>query len=88
MRTYARIQDGRIAELLQTDGDITAMFNPALVWIDVTSQPNVAEGWEFDGSSFAAPAPVTPPPPLVTIAELQAQIAALSAQLAALAQST
>ena len=31
MKTYARIQDGLVAELLQTDGDITSLFNPALV---------------------------------------------------------
>ena len=38
MKTYARIQDGRVAELFATDGDITSMFNPALVWVDVSSQ--------------------------------------------------
>ena len=56
MKTYARIQDGLIAELLKTDGDITSMFNHALVWMDISSQPNVGEGWHFDGTKF------TPPP--------------------------
>ncbi len=56
MKTYARIQDGLVAELLKTDGDITSMFNPALVWVDVSSQPDIAEGWHFDGTKF------TPPP--------------------------
>lgn len=86
MRTYARIQGGCVAELLKTDGDITAMFNPALVWIDISAQPSVAEGWQFDGTTFTPPVIVSPTPPVVTLAELQAQIAALSAQLAALQQ--
>jgi hypothetical protein len=60
------------------------MFNPALVWLDASSQPGIAEAWSFDGEKFAPP--VIPPPPvsLPTIAELQARIAALSTQLAAL----
>ena len=60
MKTYARIQDGLVAELLKTDGDITSMFNPALVWVDVSSQPNIAEGWHFDGTNFTPPS--APPP--------------------------
>ena len=44
MKTYARIQDGLVAETLKTEGDITSMFNPALVWVDVSSRPDIAEG--------------------------------------------
>jgi hypothetical protein len=86
MKTYARIQDGLVAELLRTAGDITSMFNPALVWIDVSDRADVAEGWRFDGTAFSPP-PAPPPPaaPVTTIVELQAQLAALSQQLAALA---
>jgi len=85
MRTYARIRSGLVVELLKTDGDITSMFNPELVWVDVSSQPNVTEGWHFDGASFLPPAPPPPMAPAPTVAELQVQIAALGAQLAALA---
>lgn len=84
MRTYARIQNGIVAEVLKTDGDITRMFNPALVWVDVSSQTDVAEGWHFDGTQFTKPAaqePVIQPP---SLAELQTQLAALGAQLATL----
>ena len=85
MKTYARIQDGLVAETLKTEGDITSMFNPALVWVDVSSRPDIAEGWQFDGTNFSPP-PAPPPaaPATATIAELQAQLAALSAQLATL----
>ena len=85
MKTYARIQDGLIVELLTTDGNISTMFNPTLVWLDVSSQSGIAEGWSFDGENFVPPAAPASPVTLPTIAELQAQIAALSAQLAALA---
>ncbi len=84
MKTYAQIRSGLVAELLKTDGDITSMFNPELIWVDVSTQQHITEGWHFDGTSFTAPAAATPPAPAPTIAELQAQIAALGAQIAAL----
>jgi hypothetical protein len=84
MKTYARIQDGLVAELLHTDGDITSMFNPALVWVDVSSHSEIAESWHFDGTNFVPPAVPQPAAPAPTIAGLQAQLAALGAQLATL----
>jgi hypothetical protein len=87
MKTYARIQDGRVAEVLKTDRDIRAMFNPLLVWVDVSSQPDVVEGWDFDGTHFTPPAEPPAAAQLPTIAELQAQLAAITAQLAALSSN-
>ena len=84
MKMYARIQDGLIAELLQTDSDITSLFNPALTWVDVSSLSDIAEGWHFDGTNFTRPSPLPPAAPGPTITELQTQLAALSAQIAAL----
>ena len=84
MRTYARIHDGRVAEILKTEGDIKAMFHPSLAWVDITAQPNVVEGWHFDGTKFTAPPAAPPADAVVTVAELQAQLARLSAQLATL----
>jgi hypothetical protein len=84
MKTYARIQNGIVAELLRTDGDITRMFNPALVWVDVSSRTDLAEGWHFDGTQFTRPAEQQPAARVPSVAELQAQLAALSAQIAAL----
>jgi len=84
MKTHARIQDGLVVELLKTNRDIAGMFHPALVWVDVSSHPDVSEGWHFDGKTFASPTPPQSPAPAPTIAELQAQLASISAQLAAL----
>jgi hypothetical protein len=87
MKKFARIKDGRVAELLMTEGDIAAMFNPAIVWIDVSSGPGIAEGWSFDGANFGPrPPPASPSAP--TIAELQARVAILAAELAALSTAT
>jgi hypothetical protein len=66
MKLYVRVNDGSIAEQFSTDGDITEMFNPALVWVDVTGvapQPQV--GWQASNNggvwSFTAvEAPAAP----------------------------
>jgi hypothetical protein len=85
MKTYANIAAGVVQYLLPTDGDITEMFHPDMLWVDVTSvSPLPAEGWaavEADGVwSFTAPIP-----PVPTDAELKA--AALAQRDALLAQA-
>lgn len=54
MKTYARIQDNTVVELFSTDGDISSMFHPALVWVDVTGQA-VQQGWSYKDGAFSAP---------------------------------
>lgn len=85
MNTYANIADGVLQYLLPTDGDITEMFHPDMIWVDVTSaSPSPAEGWtasEADGIwSFSAPVPR-----VLTDAELKAT--ALSQRDAMLSQA-
>ena len=58
---YARIQNGVVAELFTTDGDIADMFHPELVWIDCSSVDGIAVGWAYDGTAFMAPPPPAPP---------------------------
>lgn len=85
MRTYARIQDGVVAELLETDSDVAKLFPAELVWVEVSTEPNIRDGWRYDGSSFAPPGDVQGTVSLPTISELQAELAQLSAKLTALA---
>jgi hypothetical protein len=68
MTTYARILAGAIAELFTPPVGVpmSECFNPALVWVDVTSvTPEPKPGWtatETAGAwTFAAP-PAPPPP--------------------------
>jgi hypothetical protein len=88
MKKFARISDGLVVELLTTEGDIATMFNPAIVWIDVSSVPGIAEGWSFDGKNFVPPLAPAAAPSAPTIAELQARIAMFAAELAALSTAT
>lgn len=73
MRTYANIIDDVVYEKMDTDADITTLFHPDLVWLDVTPitpQPEV--GWRYDGTEFAPPlevAPVVVVPSVVTAAQ-------------------
>lgn len=88
MKTYARIQSERVAELVSTDQDITTMFHRDIPWVDVTSVNGIAVGWIYDGQHFSPPDSPEPTVPVVSLSQLQAQLAALSSQLNALAAGT
>ncbi|MCX2542252.1 tail fiber assembly protein [Pseudomonas sp. COW5] len=64
MRRYGRVDQDRIVEFFETDGDITQMFHPSIIWAEVTDHPEVQLGWvatKTDGVwTFAA---YVPPPP-------------------------
>lgn len=82
MRTYVRIEDGRVAEFFSTASDIRQLFHPSLVWVDLAGQADVKLGWTFDGKTFAAPATVVPQKQeVLTVAELQRRLELLSAQI-------
>jgi hypothetical protein len=83
--SYARIENGIVAELFNTSQPIDGMFCPELTWVPVPAGAGVVPGWVYDGTSFAAPSPqaqTSAMPP--TIAELQAQLSALATQINAL----
>lgn len=54
MKTYARIENGVVAETLTTEQGIVGWFHPALLWVDATGIEGLAEGWRYDGTHFAA----------------------------------
>lgn len=43
---YALIQNSIISEIFETDGDITRMFHPDLIWLNISKiNPEPQEGW-------------------------------------------
>ena len=88
MNTYARIQNGTVAELLETTSDPSLLFNPTIVWEPVNTS-GVLVGWSFVNGSFVAPQP----PPAVNVvtpslSQLQSELAAIQSQITALSAST
>ena len=86
MPTYARIQDGRVAELVTSSSNIDQMYHPALRWMNVSSVTGIAEGWSYDEVTFLKPAPQAITAHQMTIAEMQAQLATLTVQLRVLSE--
>lgn len=57
MTVYARIYEGLVAELFETDGDITTMFHPDLIWVEVPEGLAVVVGWAYSEGVFSPPPP-------------------------------
>lgn len=56
MSVYARIENAKVEEVFETDGDITQMFSDALVWVDVTNEiPAPEYGWLYVDGTFTNP---------------------------------
>ncbi|MFG0827914.1 tail fiber assembly protein [Pseudomonas sp. CJQ_7] len=84
MKKYARIENGVVMEQIETGGDISAMFPPELVWIDVTGVDGVSDGWiaiESDGAWSVS----APPQSLPSAAEILALNTTIRDQLLSLA---
>lgn len=65
MKKYARICDGEVQELFSTDGDITQMFHPDIIWSDITDlEPEPVVGWSAvkSGDDWVLAPPVVVPP--------------------------
>lgn len=87
MSTYARIEAGRVVEMLELDCDPSSMFHPSLVWevVGPMLSGEVCVNWTYAGGVFSSPplAPAAAQPPSI-LDSLQAQIDTLAASLAAL----
>ncbi|MBB6153856.1 hypothetical protein HDC30_001064 [Pseudomonas sp. JAI115] len=65
MKTYARIVNNTVAELISTDGNMADMFHPDLLWVDITDVTPTPQidwnanfgtlGWVFTAPEVAAP---------------------------------
>lgn len=81
MNTFARIEAGRVAELVQIpDGVALAdAFHPDIVarMVPVPDPASVAPGHLWDGEAFA-PSPPAAPPPVQAVTMRQARLALLA----------
>lgn len=85
MKKYARVQNGIVAELLVTEGNISEMFAPGIIWVDASSVQNVTEGWLVEGGQFVQPTvPEISNKRLPTLTELRQQLAFLEGRIAEL----
>lgn len=53
MKNYARITEGVVVELFSTDGDISEMFHPDLVWVEVPNGCSPQVGWTCNENVFS-----------------------------------
>ena len=89
MKTFARLQDGQVVELITTEQPIHVLFHSDMVWLDVSGEPAVTTGWRSDGRMVSPPLapdikPAPVPDPLAELAEIRATLATLQARVAAL----
>jgi hypothetical protein len=85
MQRFARVVGGIVAELIEIPADgppIEDLYHPDLVatCIEVPEDSDVAEGWSWDGTAFAAPPPEVPVVP-ATITRRQLLLALTAAGL-------
>jgi len=56
MAKYARIDNGSVAEIFETEQDITQLFHPDLIWVDITNvEPSPEYGWKYNSKKFSQP---------------------------------
>lgn len=56
MSIYARIENNKVAEIFETDGDIKEMFPDSFIWVDVTGEKTQPQyGWDYEKGKFSAP---------------------------------
>jgi len=56
MKTYARIEDQRVAELVSLNVKPEKLYHPSLVWVDITTLPEQPEvNYRYSGGVFTAP---------------------------------
>jgi hypothetical protein len=53
MKKYARIDDGIISDIFETDRDISELFHPKMIWAEAPAKSNASVGWNYiDGGSM------------------------------------
>lgn len=57
MKTYARIENQCVAEIVSLNGKPEKLYHPSLVWVDITALPEQPDvNYHYSGGVFSAPA--------------------------------
>ncbi len=90
MTMYARVEQGIVRELVETDQRIEDLYHPDLLWVEIGDAPDVRPGWIVGHEGFAPPEPenvmVVAPP--IDITELVRRVEELREQIRVLAPDT
>ena len=56
MKTYARIENQRVAEIVSLDMQPKKLYHPSLVWVDITSLPEQPDiNYNYSDGVFTSP---------------------------------
>lgn len=56
MKTYARIEDSRVVEIISLDVKPETLYHPSLAWVDITGQTEPPQiNYTYNKGIFAAP---------------------------------
>lgn len=75
MKTYARIEDQRVAEIVSLNVKPEKLYHPSLVWVDITTLPEQPEvNYRYSDGVFIAPVTDAENAVLIAISRLAAEM--------------
>ena len=76
MTIYARVEQGVVRELVETNQPIKDLYHPDLIWANIQDIPEVSPGWVMTQDGFSPPEPekVAAGTPTIDIAELVSRV--------------
>lgn len=75
MKTYARIEDQRVAEIVSLNVKPEKLYHPSLVWVDITMLPEQPEvNYRYSDGVFIAPVTDAENAVLIAISRLAAEM--------------
>lgn len=74
MKTYARIEDQRVAEIVSLNLKPEKLYHPSLVWVDITTLPEQPDvNYQYSDGVFTAPVTDAENAELITSSRLAAE---------------
>lgn len=75
MKTYARIENQRVAEIVALNVKPETLYHPSLVWVEITSLPEQPDvNYRYSDGMFSAPVPDAENAVLIASSRLAAEM--------------